>query len=566
MTFRTRLFLGILVAVLLPLGALAYGVRREMERRLTAEYEGRVGSMASVVGADLDRESGTVAARLAALASELARSDRFRLAAVRGEPTSRRYLLDYAGEAMSLSGLSLLQVQDSAGRILSSGHFRNEFDRLQPELPRLLTRVGTKALIRTRTPEAPLLALARVDSFVVGGKRFTLVGGIEARSALLGRLARDGELSVALVYPGQEPGPLPGARILRELRLPYLDLLSASAITVDTARFLVTQSLATLEALRRSVDRWFLVALALTVAVSLIVAAWLSSRISRPLRDLARKTSEIDLDRLDQSFESDRPDEIGALSRLLGAMTERLRASSARLREVERHAAVGDLARQVNHDIKNGLAPIRNVLRHLSQVGRQDPQLLPAVFEDRRSTLESSVEYLETLARNYARLSPGLERRPCDVNAVVDEILRNTTSDGAELRAELSERLPPMLGDSLMLRRILENLIGNAVDSLAGRQGGMVTVSTEGTAGSNPDRVRITVTDTGPGMTREQLDRAFDDFYTTKAGGTGLGLSIVRRLVMDLDGVLRIETEPGAGTRVVLEFPAASSPPAAPAQ
>jgi signal transduction histidine kinase len=66
-------------------------------------------------------------------------------------------------------------------------------------------------------------------------------------------------------------------------------------------------------------------------------------------------------------------------------------------------------------------------------------------------------------------------------------------------------------------------------------------------------------------MTREQLERAFDDFYTTKPGGTGLGLSIVRRLVMDLDGVLRIETEPGAGTRVVLEFPTASPPPVVPA-
>ena len=97
---------------------------------------------------------------------------------------------------------------------------------------------------------------------------------------------------------------------------------------------------------------------------------WLSSRISRPLSELARKTSEIDLDRLDQSFESERTDEIGALSRLLGGMTERLRTSSARLREAERRAAVGDLARQVNHDIKNGLAPIRNVLRHLSQVAR----------------------------------------------------------------------------------------------------------------------------------------------------------------------------------------------------
>ena len=64
--------------------------------------------------------------------------------------------------------------------------------------------------------------------------------------------------------------------------------------------------------------------------------------------------------------------------------------------------------------------------------------------------------------------------------------------------------------------------------------------------------------DTGPGMTRDQLDRVFDDFYTTKPGGTGLGLSIVRRLVMDLDGAIRIETQPGAGTRVVLELPVAT--------
>jgi signal transduction histidine kinase len=60
-------------------------------------------------------------------------------------------------------------------------------------------------------------------------------------------------------------------------------------------------------------------------------------------------------------------------------------------------------------------------------------------------------------------------------------------------------------------------------------------------------------------MSREQLDRAFDDFYTTKPHGTGLGLSIVRRLVMDLDGSLRVETEPGAGTRVILEFPQATA-------
>jgi signal transduction histidine kinase len=564
MSFRTRLFLGILVGVLIPLGALAYGVRREMERRLTAEYEGRVGSMVEVIEADLARENGNLGSRLAALTADLARNNRFRLAALQNDASSRQYLLDYAGAAMSLSGLSMLQIQDSAGRILSSGHFRNEFDQFQAELPRLLASTpATMALVRTRTPEGPLVALARVDSFRVGGRRFSVVGGIGAEARLVNRPAQAPDLSVALVYPGAQPEPASGARVLRQLELPYLDLLGGAGVTLDTARFVVTQSLGTLEALRRSVDQWFMVAIALTVAVALVLAAWLSSRISRPLRELARKTSEIDLDRLDQSFDSERQDEIGALSRLLGGMTERIRNSSARLREAERRAAVGDLARQVNHDIKNGLAPIRNVLRHFSQVAGQDPGLLPAVFEERRGTLDSSVEYLETLARNYARLSPTIERTPCDVNAVVEEVLRNTVVDGTALRASLSQRLPPALGDTLMLRRILENLVGNAVDSLEGRSGGAVTVTTEQAGGDGePLTVRISVGDTGSGMTRKELDHAFDDFYTTKTEGTGLGLSIVRRLILDLNGTLRVETEPGTGTRFVVELPADPAWPA----
>jgi signal transduction histidine kinase len=286
------------------------------------------------------------------------------------------------------------------------------------------------------------------------------------------------------------------------------------------------------------------------------LAGWLSSRISRPLRELAQKTAQIDLDRLDQSFESDRQDEIGALSRLLGGMTERIRSGSARLREAERRAAVGDLARQINHDIKNGLAPIRNVLRHFSQVAKQEPGKLPAVFEERRGTLDSSVEYLETLARNYARLSPSIERASCDVNALVEQVLRNTSADGAVLQSSLSKQVSSVTGDTLMLRRILENLVGNAVDSLAGTRGGTVTVTTAPAGAEGEPKVRICVTDTGPGMSRKELDQAFDDFYTTKPGGTGLGLSIVRRLILDLGGSLRVETEPGAGTSFVVELPA----------
>jgi signal transduction histidine kinase len=556
MSFRTRLFLATLAAVLVPLGALAFGVRRELERRLTAEYEQRVVSMAEVIEADLARERLTLDARLRALATDLGRDNRFRLAAVQGSPSSRPYLLDYASDAMALSGLAMLQIQDSAGKILSSGHFRNEFDRHQPELPRFLaTHSAGPALVRTRTPEAPILVLVRADSFPVAGRRYTIVGGVEAETRLLNRLSGGRDLGVELVYPGRERAAAGAARVIREIPLPYLDLLSPDS-TVASAEFVITQSLGTLEALRRSVDRWFLAAVGLTVAAALALAAWLSSRVSRPLRELAQKTSEIDLDRLDQGFESDRKDEIGTLSRLLGAMTDRLRSSSVKLREAERRAAVGDLARQVNHDIKNGLAPIRNVLRHFSQVARQEPASLATVYEERKGTLDSSVEYLETLARNYARLSPAIERTPCDVNAIVRQVLQNAGNNGVVLEARLSDRLPRAIGEGLLLRRILENLLGNAVDSLGGN-GGKVTVATDLVRDrEEAPKVRITISDTGPGMSRTELDHAFDDFYTTKPEGTGLGLSIVRRLVLDLNGSLRVETEPGSGTSFMVELPA----------
>jgi signal transduction histidine kinase len=216
---------------------------------------------------------------------------------------------------------------------------------------------------------------------------------------------------------------------------------------------------------------------------------------------------------------------------------------------------MGDLARQVNHDIKNGLVPIRNVVRHLEQVALDEPAALAGVFEERKATLESSVAYLDTLARNYARLSPAASRGECDVNAVVAEVLQAPRS-GPPIRAQLAEGLPLVGVDRLMLRRVIENLVGNAADAAAEREGATVTVSTERTGrdGQGPV-VRVHITDTGSGMTRAELDRAFDDFFTTKPGGTGLGLSIVRRLVLDLGGSLRIDTEPGAGTRATVEIP-----------
>jgi len=555
MTFRTRILVGFGVVVLVPLALFGVRVRTEMASRLTDEYQRRVATLVAVIRTHLTGDGAVIARRLDALTDAIVADNRFRTAVLQGG--DRAYLLDYAGGAMRFAGLSMLQIQDDQGRIVSSGHFRNEYDRPEPALPRTLAAAqGGVALVEARTPEAPLLTLARLDSLRLGGRRFTLVGGIALDSAYFAGLTPDSELTVAVRLPTDTvPAAASPAAVVKEFSLPFVLERDSSAV-LRPARIVVSHSLGSLAALRRGVDVAFLAAVLLAGAIALLLGGWLSLRISRPLTALAHKTAQIDMDRLDVDFDSDRADEIGGLTRLLGSMTGRLRAGAAKLREAERRIAMGDLARQVNHDVKNGLTPIRNVFRHFTETAATEPERLATVFRERQGTIEAGIAYLENLAGNYARLYPTPAREPCDVRQVIRETIGRLGAPGTtELRADVAEDLPLVCTDQLVLRRILENLVGNAVDSLEAHPGTVTISAVTGTPANGRPSVRITVADTGKGMTRQELDRAFDDFYSTKPGGTGLGLSIVRRLVLDANGVLRVETQPGAGSRFIIDLP-----------
>ena len=559
MSLRSRLLLAFTAVVLIPIAVLAFGLRQDMTRRLSQEYQLRVDSVVEVIREDLARESAAIADRLTSLESALVNDNRFRLAAVAGVDSEREYLLDYAGTAMRLTGLSMLQIQDADGRILSSGHFRNDHGRLESGLASALTDAREIALVATRSAEREFLALARSESFVISGRPFTIVGGVAVDEAFLARLARDRAIGVSLRYPGgnlstaaQQPVPTDSA--IGELEVPLIRSGGGAGIEVVQARLEVTQPLTPLRTLLRSADSWFVLTAAGTGITALLLAVWVSSRISRPLAALAEKTAVLDLDRLDVDFDAG-TDEVGRLSRLLGDLAARLRTSTARVREAERRATVGELARQINHDIKNGLIPLRNVLRHLAQVARDEPGALPVVFSERQPTVDSSIAYLETLATSYQRLSPTPNRRNCDLNALIADVVRGAEGhEHVELATDLTN-VPPVHGDPVAFRRILENLLANAIDSLQSKPG-RITVSTQVTArAGEPSTVRVTVADTGRGMSVDEARRIFEDFYTTKEGGTGLGLSIVRRLLMDLNGTIDVDTAPGKGTRFAIEIP-----------
>src|SRR2546427_1648186 len=347
MTFRTRVLLAFAPVVLIPLLVFGIGVRRAVRDRLAVQYRRRVDALVAVIDEDLAQRSRSIGDRLTSLTAAALDDNRFRAAAL--QSGDRQYLLDYAGSAMRLAGLDMLQIQDTNGRIISSGHFRQEFDRLEPVLPRLLASApGGVALIRARTPEGAFLALARVDSLRLGAGRFTVVGGIAVDSAALARLARDTTLRVSLEYPGgalvsRTPDTTAADEIVGDVPLVFVDADSAQAAQLVPARIVVTPPLTALAGVRRSMDLGFLVAVLATVAAAVLLGGWLASRVTRPLADLAETARRVDLERLDVAFGSEQFDEhgeIGELARLLGDMTDRLRTGAARLRETERRAAM----------------------------------------------------------------------------------------------------------------------------------------------------------------------------------------------------------------------------------
>jgi len=593
LSFRTRLALALAVLALAPLLLFGLGVRGRVRADLASRYRSETGALAEGLRVELGRDGREVEDRLLAMADAARRDNRLRLALGGRAAGDRAYLLDYAGRAMRLAGLSMLQLQDSDGTVLSSGHFRNEFGRREPGVAaRIEGSPGGTALLRASAPSGPFLVLARIAPVRVGSRSFVLVGGVAVDSAFLVRLVPGREVGLRLSVPGSSPLNMPpgeGAsndpgetRVVETIRIAYVAAGTAAsdagapAVSDPRARsgagggsgplaagpdleatLTVSRSLEPLRALRRGIDVWFALALIAVAAASVLFGLWLAARLSRPLGELARATARLDLDRLEASFPTERPDEIGTLARGLQELTGRLRAGAIRLREAERRATLGEISRQVNHDVRNGLTPLRHVVRHLAEVAEREPDRLASVFEERRDSLEGGLGYLETLATRYARLSSRPEPRPTDVGALVERTMTEAGGSGAEFRSEVESGLPPALADPVALRRILENLVRNAVESF-GQGTGRVWVRAR--AGSTPGRVRVEVEDDGPGMTTEDRERMFEQFYTTRPEGAGLGLAIVRRLVTDMEGTIEVDSQPGRGTRFVVELLAAAGP------
>jgi two-component system sensor histidine kinase PilS (NtrC family) len=231
-----------------------------------------------------------------------------------------------------------------------------------------------------------------------------------------------------------------------------------------------------------------------------------------------------------------------------------VRALEETSRRQDRLAAVGRLAASIAHEIRNPLAAMRGsiqMLRAEMDADTEQAQLMEIILRESDRLNRIVADYL-----NYARPRPA-ELNDVDVSKLVRDTLKlmRNSAELTELHV-LEEDLPSrpalVMGDAEQLKQVCWNVARNALQAMP--EGGtfrIVLTEVEG------NRVRLSFTDTGRGMTPEQVERLFEPFTST-TGGTGLGLSIVYQIIRDHNGTINLRSRQGAGTTITIELPASN--------
>jgi signal transduction histidine kinase len=232
-------------------------------------------------------------------------------------------------------------------------------------------------------------------------------------------------------------------------------------------------------------------------------------------------------------------------------MASELELGRARAVEAERAATLRESARQVAHELKNPLTPIRFAVDRL----RRDAHRIPPELGETIEVLAIESARLEGMARSFAQFGrlPEGPRADVDVGELVRHTARTTIPPDMDVSVEVGDDVPMIQGHHDALARALSNVMLNAVDAC--RDGGSVGVRVRRSNGNGRAAVELTVSDTGCGIPPEKLARIWDPYVTSKPGGTGLGLAIARQTVLAHAGTVDAVSTPGVGTEIRFVLP-----------
>jgi signal transduction histidine kinase len=293
------------------------------------------------------------------------------------------------------------------------------------------------------------------------------------------------------------------------------------------------------------------------IVLAILLSSWAAARVTRPVGQLARAAQEVAAGNWNTRVEVSGNDELAQLAESFNRMTTELLTQKERLVQTERVAAWRELARRLAHELKNPLFPLQLTVENLIRARTQSPELFEEIFRESSHTLLAEISNLKAIIGRFSEFSK--MPHPQLQNVQVNEILRGVAQlFQAQLSApgrapiactlELDETLGPVSADPELLHRAISNLVLNAMDAMP--DGGKLILRSTGTDG----KVIIEVADNGSGLTREECERIFTPYYTSKQHGTGLGLAIVQSVVSDHGGRISVQSEPGQGTTFTIEL------------
>ena len=233
-------------------------------------------------------------------------------------------------------------------------------------------------------------------------------------------------------------------------------------------------------------------------------------------------------------------------------LTEVVRAQKA--------SAWREVARRLAHEIKNPLTPIQlsaeRIARNISRLPAAPPRVA-TVIEECVAAIVEEVSSLKNLVDEFVRFArlPAVSRVPNSMKELVDRTmaLYEDRLDDVKVVVDVPAELPPILMDLLQMKRVLVNLLDNALGALAGEPAQDLTIRCE--LARDETMARLTIADSGRGIASEDRERLFTPYFSTRKNGTGLGLAISSRIIADHGGYIGAEPNSPKGTRFILELP-----------
>jgi nitrogen fixation/metabolism regulation signal transduction histidine kinase len=282
---------------------------------------------------------------------------------------------------------------------------------------------------------------------------------------------------------------------------------------------------------------------------------WIAARISRPIEELARAASQVAAGDWNTRVDIRARDEIGVLGRSFNNMTNQLTDQRDRLVQSERVAAWRELARRLAHELKNPLFPLQITVENMVRAHSLPRVQFDEVFTEGTDTLQAEIANLRGIIGRFSDFSkmpePQLERM--DLREAVQRVIGLHAPALEQKHISIGTSISPeplrIMGDPELLHRALSNLVLNAMDAMP--EGGKLTIS----ASKSADYARVSVADSGPGLTDEERSRLFTPYFTTRQHGTGLGLAIVQSVVSDHRGSITVERSDEGGARFVILLP-----------